>query len=77
MTPQLPQVPRHRRANWALRMICVKVNDDVMCENFTSVVGSCHFYGRRPDSGYTSERWCNSCIAYFGLHGSFPVRIVD
>ena len=40
-----------------------------------SSVGSCQRNGRTLDAEYTTDRWCNSCIAYWGLHGSFPQLI--
>lgn len=74
----LPQfsAPEHR-LRWALQIICVPGRDGerYACESSTSGIGSCWHYGKTLDARYTADRWCNSCIAYFALHGSFPETI--
>lgn len=80
MSNPLPKIPIEQRHEWALRIILIKsdrVRGDFLCESFTSGIGSCHRNGRYPDSDYSSNRWCHSCLAYFALHGSFPATIAS
>lgn len=46
------------------------------CENLTS--GWCGEEGeeRTPYAKYTSERWCNPCIARAGMEGCLPLPLI-
>ncbi len=72
MEKRMDKVARMERA---LQLICKTSTGEFYCESFTSGVGSCYRNGRLADAEYTADRWCDACIAYFGLYGRFPVRI--
>lgn len=72
MEKRMDKVARMERA---LQLICKTSTGEFYCESFTSGVGSCYCNGRLADAEYTADRWCDACIAYFGLYGRFPVRI--
>jgi hypothetical protein len=36
------------------------------CQSYTTGVGSC-WANRQPDAEYAADRWCDGCIAAWGL----------